>query len=218
MGLILAALVAVVVVAVPGTPVHKKANLGLDLQGGLEVVLQAVPPANSHLTSSGLSDALDRSVSIMRTRVDKLGVSEPEIRKQSNNQIVIELPGVKNAATAEKLIGKTAQLQLFDLETSVTGPSASAAVGGQPRATPSLYQLLSAVKAQAGNNSTSWYVFDKKHDLRAGPLRHRADAFNTKVLRRENGKLSNGWAVLAVPLGPGVMARGEAERLCTGGA
>ncbi len=210
MGLIAAALVGVAVMAVPGSPAYKKPILGLDLQGGLEVVLQAVPPANTKPPA----DYLDRSVSIMRNRVDKLGVSEPEIRKQGSNQIVFELPGVKNAATAEKLIGKTAQLQLYDLETSVTGPSA--AVGGIPRATPSLYQLLEAVKSQAGNNSTSWYVFDKQHNLRAGPLRHRSDAFNTKALRHANGQLPKGWSILAVPRGTVVITCGAAAGFCPG--
>jgi preprotein translocase subunit SecD len=49
---------------------------GLDLQGGLEVVLEARPEAGQELTE----DDLDRSVEIIRNRVDKIGVSEPEIR------------------------------------------------------------------------------------------------------------------------------------------
>src|SRR5207249_11181886 len=77
-GLIVLALVGVVALAVPSSPAHKKVTLGLDLQGGLEVVLKAVPPENHKLTSSDM----DRSVTIMRNRIDKLGVSEPEIRKQ----------------------------------------------------------------------------------------------------------------------------------------
>src|SRR5438067_2488373 len=117
-GLILAALAGVVALGIPGSPVHKKVTLGLDLQGGLEVVLKAQPAKGQKLDPS----ALDRSVSIMRQRVDKLGVAEPEIRKQGSNQIVIELAGVHDPAKAASIIGKTAQLELYDLETSVTGP------------------------------------------------------------------------------------------------
>src|SRR5437762_4413632 len=135
-GLILAALAGVVALGIPGSPVHKKVTLGLDLQGGLEVVLKAQPAKGQTLDPS----ALDRSVSIMRQRVDKLGVAEPEIRKQGSNQIVIELPGVKNPKQAFDLIGKTAQLELFDLEQDLTGPSIS--VQGFPVGTPSLYNLL----------------------------------------------------------------------------
>src|SRR5438128_11626358 len=118
MGSILAAVVAALLLAVPGSPIHKKPTLGLDLQGGLEVVLKAVPPKGHALTSADL----ERSVSIMRSRIDKLGVSEPEIRKQGSNQIVIELAGVHDAAAAAKLIGQTAQPQFFDLQAAVAGP------------------------------------------------------------------------------------------------
>ena len=81
-GLILAALAGVALLAIPGSPAHKKVTLGLDLQGGLEVVLKAVPPPGKTCDSA----CMDRSVSIMRSRIDKLGVSEPEIRKQGRTR------------------------------------------------------------------------------------------------------------------------------------
>src|ERR671938_1019784 len=115
LALILAALAGVAALGTPGSPAHKKVTLGLDLQGGLEVVLKAVPPKNRTCDSA----CMDRSVSIMRSRIDKLGVSEPEIRKQGKNQIVIELAGVHDPAKAAQIIGKTAQLQFFDLEAVV---------------------------------------------------------------------------------------------------
>src|SRR5690242_21872835 len=77
LGVLLAALAGVAALGIPGSPVHKKVTLGLDLQGGLEVVLKAQPAKGQTLDPS----AIDRSVSIMRQRVDKLGVAEPEIRK-----------------------------------------------------------------------------------------------------------------------------------------
>src|SRR5204862_1261407 len=115
----LAALAGVALLAVPGSPVHRKTTLGLDLQGGLEVVLKANPPKGHKLTA----DDLTRSIDIMRNRIDKLGVSEPEIRKQGSNQIVIQLAGVHDPAAAAKLIGKTAVLQFYDFENDLTGPS-----------------------------------------------------------------------------------------------
>src|SRR5437763_11394327 len=102
MGAILLAVVAAILLIVPGSPVYKKPTLGLDLQGGLEVVLKAVPPKNHKLTL----DDITRSIDIMRQRIDKLGVSEPEIRKQGTDQIVIQLAGVHDPAAAAKLIGK----------------------------------------------------------------------------------------------------------------
>jgi preprotein translocase subunit SecD len=130
---IFAALVGAALLAIPGSPLYKKPVLGLDLQGGLEVVLQAVPPKGHTLQP----EDLDRSVSIMQDRINKLGVSEPEIRKQGSNQIVIQLAGVHNQAQAASLIGQTAQLMIFDFEHDLAPQSKTAQ--GQPLATPSLY-------------------------------------------------------------------------------
>ncbi len=120
--LLAAALVGVGLIGWPGSPVHDKVTLGLDLQGGLEVMLKAVPPKGRPLEKSDL----DRSVSIMRSRIDKLGVAEPEIRKQGDDQIVIQLAGVRDPAAAAKMIGKTAQLELYDLQQNLVPPSMSA--------------------------------------------------------------------------------------------
>ena len=119
--LILAGLIGVGLLAVPGSPLHDEPTLGLDLQGGLEVTLQAVPPEQGTLQESDL----DRSVEILRDRVDRLGVAEPEIRKQGDDQIVIDLPGVKDPDRVIGILGQTAQLELFDLEANLAPPSIS---------------------------------------------------------------------------------------------
>ena len=141
-GLLLLALAGVAALVVPSSPAHKKVRLGLDLQGGLEVVLKAVPPKNQKITADGM----DTSVSRMRDRVDALGVSEPEIRKEGKDQIVIQLAGIHDLAKAAKIIGKTAQLQFYDLENDVAGASAQ---GGGVVATPSLHDLLSPLQTDA---------------------------------------------------------------------
>jgi SecD/SecF fusion protein len=157
MGAIAIALIGAVLLAVPGSPIHKKPTLGLDLQGGLEVVLKAVPPKGHTLTA----DDMNRSISIMENRINKLGVSEPEIRKQGNDQIVIQIAGIHDPAAAAKLIGKTAQLMLFDFENDLTGPSKD--LNGNPVATPSLYDLLTQVQKQAAKGSPeSYYLFHTK--------------------------------------------------------
>jgi SecD/SecF fusion protein len=164
---IVAALAGVALLAVPGSPVHRKLTLGLDLRGGLEVVLKAVPPKGHKLTSADV----DRSVSIMRNRIDKLGVSEPEIRKQGQDEIVIQLAGVKDPAVAAKLIGKTAVLQFYDFEADLTGPSINT-LQNQPIATASLLGLLSAPQTTAladKGTPAQWYLFDAKQRLVAGP-------------------------------------------------
>jgi SecD/SecF fusion protein len=191
-GLIVAALVGVALLAVPGSPAHKKTRLGLDLQGGLEVVLQAVPPKGQKVTQQGL----DNAVSIMRSRVDKLGVSEPEIRKQGNDQIVVELPGVKDAAQAAQLIGKTAQLEFYDLQADLTGPSVTTSGFARiPVATASLYNLLAGQQAKAKQGTpTAYYLFGKNKRLLAGPSDTRRGLFNARIPR-----VPAGGKVFAVP-------------------
>jgi SecD/SecF fusion protein len=155
-GLLVAALVGVALLAIPSSPAHKELRKGLDLQGGLEVVLEAQPPRGHELTA----EDLDRSIDIMRNRVDKLGVSEPEIRKQGSDQIVIQLPAVHDVNEAASIIGQTAQLELYDLETSLVSPSVGAAQN--PVATTSLYTLLTRVQAGQKGQPSQYYLFNSK--------------------------------------------------------
>ena len=207
-GLVAAALVGVALLAVPGSPIHQKPTLGLDLQGGLEVTLQAVPPRDRQLTK----EDLDRSVQIMRNRVDKLGVSEPEIRTQGNDQISIQLPGVKDPAAAASIIGKTAQLELFDLEKNLVAPSVDARTK-QPIATPKLYDLLVGQQSLAQKGSPeSYYVFRTKgKKLVVGPVQTRQAA-----LSKWKGKLPAGYKLLAVPPQTVVVHCGPNDVVCPG--
>lgn len=76
--------------------------LGLDLQGGVSVVLKP--------TGEYQDDAIDQAIVIIRQRVDSLGVAEPEITRQGDN-ILIQIPGVKDKDRAIELVGQTAELQ-----------------------------------------------------------------------------------------------------------
>ena len=191
MGLIVAALAGVAALGIPGSPTHKKVTLGLDLQGGLEVVLKAVPPRGHKLTSSDM----DRSVTIMRNRIDKLGVAEPEIRKQGKDQIVIELAGVHDPQKAASIIGKTAELQFYDFEVDVTGPSTDGS--GHVVAESNLYRLLQrAGESVKGGTPTAFYLFDAKHKLKRGPAPTQKQLLDTPTLR---GKVPQGWKVVPVP-------------------
>ncbi|MEM9893971.1 MAG: protein translocase subunit SecD [Actinomycetota bacterium] len=108
---------AVILIAVLGAVYTVVAGnqplLGLDLQGGVSVVLQP--------TGEASDEALDQSVEIIRSRVDSLGVAEPEISRQGDT-IVVDLPGVEEQQRALELVGRTAELRfrpvLFEL-----GPS-----------------------------------------------------------------------------------------------
>lgn len=77
-------------------------RLGLDLQGGISVVLTA--------KGNAASGTIDKAVDIIRNRVDALGVGEPDISRQGAN-ILVQLPGVKEQEKALKIIGTTAQLR-----------------------------------------------------------------------------------------------------------
>jgi preprotein translocase subunit SecD len=80
----------------------KEPVLGLDLQGGISVVLSPVGDFRA--------ESLDVAVDIIRNRVDALGVAEPEISRQGDN-IVVDLPGVSDRNKARRLVGRTAELR-----------------------------------------------------------------------------------------------------------
>jgi SecD/SecF fusion protein len=198
LALIAGILAAVALVGIPGSPLHKKPTLGLDLQGGLQVVLQA-EPTNGHAPTAA---DLSRSLTIMQNRVNKLGVSEAVVVKQGTNQIVIDLPGIHDPQRALQIIGKTAQLQLFDLETSVTGPSVD--LNGNPRPLK-LYPLMQQIQTGPRGSDSQYFVFGPngkgdEHALLGGPSGTRAQALTS--LRQNTGHgLRPGDQVMSTPAG-----------------
>ncbi|NOY89108.1 MAG: protein translocase subunit SecD [FCB group bacterium] len=93
---------------------QKAIRLGLDLQGGIHVVLRV---KMEELDPASRKDATDRAIQVIRNRIDGLGVAEPVIVKQGTDRIIVDLPGYTNAERAEQLIGQTALLQFKMLET-----------------------------------------------------------------------------------------------------
>ncbi|HEX3978219.1 MAG TPA: protein translocase subunit SecD [Solirubrobacteraceae bacterium] len=93
--------------------------LGLDLKGGIELVYQGQRTPQSPVNAA----SLNRAVDIMRSRVDSLGVSEPEIQTTGNSLITVGLPDVHDVARAEQEVGKTAQLFFYDWEANVLTPN-----------------------------------------------------------------------------------------------
>jgi SecD/SecF fusion protein len=221
MGLIVAALVAVAVLAIPSSPLHRKVTLGLDLQGGLEVVKKAVPEKGQKVDEEGMDDA----VSIIRSRIDSVGAFEPEIRKQGSDQIVIELPGVRDQKRATELIGQTAKLELFDLQGDLV-PGASLDVNQNPVARDNLFDLLVSQQQAAKNGTPSAYYLLKEtkkgkqteHKLVVGPKPTRdAILASAYVKKNKKGKeLPNGTKIYAVPGNMVVITCGKTERYCPG--
>lgn len=88
-------------------------RLGLDLQGGIHVVLKVKTDSLETVDASG---AVERAMQVIRTRIDGLGVAEPNIQKRGGDQIIIDLPGYTDADRAEELVGQMAVLEFKLLE------------------------------------------------------------------------------------------------------
>jgi protein-export membrane protein SecD len=83
-------------------------HLGLDLQGGMHLVLEV---DKSRLSVEEAKDAVDRAMEVLRRRVDEFGVAEPLIQREGEDRIAIQLPGLTDRQRAMDLIGKTALLE-----------------------------------------------------------------------------------------------------------
>src|SRR3954449_4739889 len=183
-------LVLEMAVIIPGSPLSKPTRQGLDLKGGVSLVYEAQPTKFSKVTS----DSIDRTMDIMRERVDNLGVAEPEIQRSGNNQIDVSLPDVTNADQAQQQVGTTAQLAFYDWETSVLGkdgkphPDDQAVTGGQTAGQPGAgtmtqYDAVTAASKFKPTNEPDdtttglWYgVNDKTKTVLCGPQNSQADA------------------------------------------
>ena len=103
-GTLVATILIVVIAAAILFPVYADhAVLGLDLQGGVMVRLEA-PEGTTQ-------EEMEAAKSVIENRINALGVAEPEVRLEGNNRISVELPGVEDAEEAVRVIGTTAKLQ-----------------------------------------------------------------------------------------------------------
>jgi SecD/SecF fusion protein len=93
----------------------KSTKLGLDLQGGVQLIYQGKATKQTAVNAESLQRALD----IMRDRVDAFGVAEPELARTGDDQIEVNLPGVEDAERAARQVGSTAQLFFYDWERNV---------------------------------------------------------------------------------------------------
>jgi SecD/SecF fusion protein len=109
----------------------KPTRLGLDLKGGLELVYQGTPTGQVKEVSG---EDIEKSIEIIRERIDRLGVSEPEVARLGTTEISVSLPDVTNAQRATEQVGTTAQLQFYDWEPNLIGREAT--IGGIPGREP----------------------------------------------------------------------------------
>ena len=147
----LSPLIFIVLLAVLGLGAAFATNtspqLGLDLQGGVSVVLQP--------TKAASDEALQETIEIIRSRVDALGVAEPDIARQGDS-VVVQLPGVKDQQRALDLVGDTAELRFRPVLGSIPG---------------SLEDLLaSASSTTEGDGSTSTTAAGATSTTAAAPI------------------------------------------------
>jgi preprotein translocase subunit SecD len=128
----------------------KSPVLGLDLQGGVSVVLSPQGKYNQ--------DSLDVAIDVIRNRVDSFGTLEPEISR-SGSDVVIDLPGVKDRQKAVRLVGQTAQLRfrpvLANIAPEGTTPSTTTttAAPGASTTAPTTTTTLPKNEADAAANA-----------------------------------------------------------------
>jgi SecD/SecF fusion protein len=137
-------------VAVSGLIIaNKETKLGLDLQGGLELVYKGQPTGTTNEVSG---EDIDDSISIIEKRINELGVSEPEVARLGADEITVSLPGVTDARRAEEQVGSTAQLYYYDWEPNLIGPEK--VIGGKPGTQPPEGPLKASEKRweEAGRN------------------------------------------------------------------
>ncbi|WP_405683201.1 protein translocase subunit SecD [Streptomyces sp. NBC_00057] len=91
-------------------------RLGLDLQGGTRLVLQA----KDSDTAKADRESTDRTLEVLRQRIDSLGVAEPTLTRSGEDRIIVELPDVQDPRKAAEVIGRTAQLSFH----AIQGPAA----------------------------------------------------------------------------------------------
>ncbi len=162
----------------------KPTKLGLDLRGGVELVYEAKPTPQQPIVDD---ESLERTIDVMRDRVDQLGVAEPEIQRSGKTQISVGLPDVENAGEAVDQVGQVAQLFFYDWEPNVIGPDGRPApqdpevtggsTAGQPgQQTLTKFQAVERASKRPeikdGNNSHRglfYAVQEKQERVVAGP-------------------------------------------------
>ncbi len=150
-------------------PLEKRVNLGLDLKGGMHLVLRV---EMEKLAANAKSDAVTRAIEILRNRIDSMGVGETVIQRQGEDQIIVQLPGVTDREKALAMIGKVAQLEFAVvndnpemLKQALSGkvPEGYVLKYSKDKGTPVLLETPSAMKgdtiadARVDVNTTGFY-------------------------------------------------------------
>lgn len=123
------------------TPPNEKINQGLDIQGGLSVVLSAQSTDGQEVTK----EDMEKSRAIIESRVNALGASEATVQVQGNDQILVQIPGLSDPETALSTIGKTGKLEFARADSFTDADDQTAIKNGT-------YMQQSTVKDDFGNS------------------------------------------------------------------
>jgi SecD/SecF fusion protein len=196
----------------------KPTRLGLDLKGGVELVYKGEPTPQVPTVTP---EALDRALDIIRSRVDQLGVGEPEIQRSGRDQISVGLPDVQNIRRAQDQVGTPAQLYFYDWERNALTPDGREVAPQLPNQDPdaqrisqsagsstqgqTLYDAVTLASRQtpsasdkgASRRGDAYYLFGRSRRYLAGPERTRADLLSAI----DRTSLPAGSETLTVPQG-----------------
>ncbi len=156
-------LFVIALVAISGIVIAtKETKLGLDLQGGLQLVYEGQPTGTATSVSG---EDIEDSIAIIEKRINSLGVSEAEVARLGEKNITVGLPGVTDANRAAERVGTTAQLYFFDWEPNLIGPERQ--IGGHPGQNPpeAAVKTLERKWKEAGRNPKS---FESKQLIASG--------------------------------------------------
>lgn len=128
--------------------------------GALSLMMDIPDKETEHIKAMAVEQALET----IRNRIDQFGVSEPDIRRQGEKRILIQLPGIKDTQRAKDLIGKTALLE-FKLLDEVNDPAAAEKEKKIPPGTELLYQIR---EDRETNRVSKTPYLVKKHSLLTG--------------------------------------------------
>jgi SecD/SecF fusion protein len=147
--LFVVALVAVSAIVIAS----KETKLGLDLQGGLQLVYEGQPTGTATEVSG---EDIEDSINIIEKRINNLGVSEAEVARLGDKNITVGLPGVTDANRASEQVGTTAQLFFYDWEPNLLGQERL--IGGHPGqpTPPDATKKLEKEWEEAGRNVKSF--------------------------------------------------------------
>lgn len=142
-------------------------KLGLDLQGGTQLILET---QMDKIPADNRDNALDSATTVIENRVNRYGVSEAVVQKSKlgeQRRILVELPGLKDATAAANLVGKTAQLDFREMPATLSAQELEATKSGIPL--PILQELSATPTGLTGNDVKKADVTYASNNVNSAP-------------------------------------------------